>query len=780
MVRKIGDFRIELDISEESALAALVPKLEKTRLIYVYIRKSDPSGHDHNPHYLLVQENVPQLLVSAGVPRAQIRLLEGDTGKSAYLSRQFRLDLAELFDQIGMGSVGTVVVPDISRLFRDAWLKEPASFASRIARHRTLIVTTVAGEWVILDLRKDSDLDQFMGLSKEAAAHRKNLRAQGMKAKELSATLGNYTGGPLPLGWAVRPGLKRYMTDDGKEQAPKPYVYEPHAELKLTIMELSLLPHITSWTGLSRHLRKVGLVIPPFDAATARECYSSTAISRVYVTVGGKRAQLRMDQEHSPSPRMLRNILLEPLAIGVRLYGSGEGAKAYLDKHLRWAKAMDQPPDTQVRVGKTLVGVFPDLAICNTPERVALFYDVWRKWARFDFDTLLNSGWDEEVENTTRTAGRGLTGKHSIDRVQHWAGKLLCMRHENPIDYKMSFNGKHLVWECRSDNVDGISTGSCSVWSNHDALTRILDAHLLRGIETALNGNRSIVRSLTNEINDRNAHLDRLRREERELSNEHKHLLSYSSSYRMALEDQDDAAVTAEMDKYNIETVRPVFVKLIECRREIARLESLPLTASSACSEVELRELLDRTVKAWVHVPVTDKIALIDLFVDDVLVLVANESGQECYVEFRWKNGMTDHLISWRQLTRDERPWTLEEDQVIRKHWRSRCSWAEIASGLLPLRKFSAVVKRTRILGVSKGANRAYAWKKECLEQERSWGLLNPGILYLQLSPKSSDYCLVVRQDGSPGEVIPLPDSVTAGLTKLFADRSCPSAVLDR
>src|SRR5438105_10223742 len=117
MVRAIGDFS-GFDMGNDG-FAQLVGQMDISRLTVVYVRKSDPKGHKEQSAYLMVQERLPDLLVEAGVPRERMVLLEGDIGKSAWLSRRFRKDLGDLFERIGADKVGTVAIRDVSRMFRD-------------------------------------------------------------------------------------------------------------------------------------------------------------------------------------------------------------------------------------------------------------------------------------------------------------------------------------------------------------------------------------------------------------------------------------------------------------------------------------------------------------------------------------------------------------------------------------------------------------------------------------------------------------------------------------
>ena len=141
--RPLGDFS-GFDLPDHD-LAALVRQLDPHRLTVVYVRKSDPGGHKNQAAYLMVQEAVPEALARAGVPPERLILLEGDTGKSAWLSRKFRADLNNLYERIGADEVGTVVVRDISRIFRDTYLKESTDFCARMARFNTKLLTTFGG-----------------------------------------------------------------------------------------------------------------------------------------------------------------------------------------------------------------------------------------------------------------------------------------------------------------------------------------------------------------------------------------------------------------------------------------------------------------------------------------------------------------------------------------------------------------------------------------------------------------------------------------------------------
>jgi hypothetical protein len=788
--RPIGDFS-GIDLPE-SGLAALVRKMDRARATIVYVRKSDPKAHREQAAYLLVQEALPELLVQAGVPRERLVLLEGDTGKSAWLSRKFRADLADLYERIGADKVGTVVVRDVSRMFRDSFLKEPADFCARMARFDTKVLTTFGGEWSLLDLRRDADREQFMKGAREAAAYRKSWRAQSMASKEMSALRGNYTGGPAPFGWAVEAGRARHETPDGVARPPRLVVYPPHAEVKLRIMEASLLPHITSFIQLRRYLLDNGVVVPPFDPETARESFPRSCLSRVwaYLRPDGSRAPVGIDEAFVPSARMLRRILLEPLAVGVRLYGSGDGGKYALRKHQRLAAEMDMPPDTLVRPDRVWVGTFPELALCRTPEQVALYWRVAEKWSPTDLREAVRSRFEQAPPNAGQSAGKPRMARFGYKIVNPWAQRVWCLKHGRGADgapaltHPMALHGSGTSWACYKDYRTQGRDGACSAWACDNVLGRILDAHLLRGITAALEGQHAIIRSLSDDRDERKRAAEKLRQEVADLERERERQLDQADALRRSLEGMEKGFADAELDRFHRERVRPVLASLAEKQRDLRRADDDGLAAPPDTSEREVREVLRRLVDGWDTIPLDEKRFAISVFVARVGVLVGDGAeGKEALVEFAWTDGVVDRLVGWRGPCKDERPWTAEEDEAIRRLWPSGCDWPEIKAELLPRRTFRRVRARARELGVAKGANRSNAWVDRHLDGDRSWGERHPEVLYLHLHPEDGRWCLAVGREGG-GTVMETPEEVGKGLAALghfiatTGDTSRPSSAL--
>ncbi len=369
---------------------------------------------------------------------------------------------------MGAKRVGTVIAIDVARLFRDYTDKEPATFASRMDVQDVNVITQVDNHWILLTMTDTSDNQRFRELARSAAAERKVIRARTMAARERCVLDGGYSGAPAPFGWAVQPKQNRHESIDGKEHSGRLYVYPPHATIKKEIMQLSLRPEIRSLRQLRDLLVVTGIKIPPFELDIAAQSFSRSVLCRAYMSENGVRRQVNKVDSFTPSTRTIEGILLEPLAVGDRLYGSGKHG-AWKAKRLEKQMQLhqDQRSDHMLRTYREFIDTRPDLAVCTTDEEIEMYFRVCEKWSKFDAKVARESSYRVEEKNPSciRKIGRGTGSGHR--HFNEWADHVFCIKHGSDEQYKF-LHTHHLRrdvgrgdWMCTKQYVAGDAAACC-------------------------------------------------------------------------------------------------------------------------------------------------------------------------------------------------------------------------------------------------------------------------------------------------------------------------------
>lgn len=780
-IRAVGDFRSDDDY-DGGGLHALLSQCDLSRKLYLYIRKSNKTGIEQNANYLIAQESLVTHLIDAGVSPEKMVALEDDTGKSGALSRKFRKDLDALFEAIGEGGVGTVVAIDIARLFRDYTDIEPATFAARMGRHKVSVLTTDDGKWLRLQMEEENAKERFKALAKAAAKDRKTIRARTMYSKEQSVLNGNYSGSPVPVGWAVKPGLSKHESDDGIAHAPRMYVYEPHRKIKLEIMQASLLPHIQSYPALYRHLKLHGIAIPPFAPEVGKESFSRSCLCKVWSKEVGGRRYLKRDEPCLPSIYMLPSLLLEPLAIGDRMYGSGRSGYYKMLKAEHMAAMMDRQSDTRVRPGKAYIGNAPELAVCRTQEEIELYWKVVAKWSKIDIKAAKELGYKVQPKNERRTAGIASPGRPRGATITNaWAGKVFCLKHGmddngNPsLLRNMRLVGNNGVWACAKDHIEGKSEHLCSSWGLDNRLGKILDFHLFYNIHAWLASNHQFLQDVSVEHKQAKQRAGELRKEIGALEDERDRQLKRQDDLERRMQGMDEDFVRTQADAFFDANIRPIMISLSKLNKELVWAEAASVAGTADQLEEDFRADLQAVIDTD-NLPVSKKRDLIELFVDHIGILVGDGiDAREAIIVFKWAGisdgsgkPITDVLVSWRGPWKDTRPWTPEEDTAIRELWpaqkpesgeqwfgeQSTDDYLKIKRRLQKGRKFSNIRRRAITLGVADGS-RSKAWQSACAELDSSWGDKNPEVLYLIAGADVPTLAKHATELGQEGELLP-------------------------
>ena len=773
------------------AFAEKVRLLDTTRWIILYIRKSNKAGKAEHGNFLIEQEKVLELLLKAGIPRERILVLDGDTGKSAKLNAKFRKDLDKMMGLLLEEQVGGVIALNIARLFRDRTLQAPSSFAGRMQRSKALLITADGGEWVKKDLNYSSDLKWFLDKAGAAAAELDDIRERTMVSRRNSVfgdDLTNFSGASAPIGYAVKPGYKTYIGSELVSYSPRLYVYNPHAEYKIGVMRVSMLPHIDTFPKLQRHLRDNNLMIPPFDPQIVADTFSRSSLCKVSEGRGKGKIKLPSDASFLPSAHMLRQILLEPLAVGDRFYGSGDDGKYLKRKYEKIAKIMGQSDDSKMNIERIFVGNVPELAICNTPELEQLYYDVWDKWSPWDVRTARASDYEEMVPNEARAVRPASSGRApDPENFNPWVSKVWCLKHgededsEPVFDHPMVRNGRG--WTCMKDNLKALIDGVCSNWGCNDILTKVLDAHLRLTIRMILDGKKALVENLVEARDADKAQLQSLHETVKELEADLMNAQASATAQRKAMQKAEIEDYEEQIDEYLARHMVPVAKNLATAKRDLELLRARLDQVEASNSRHEVMDMLSKYLT--VACPTNaQQMEIVAHMVKSVGVLVSDGfNTRAVYVRFAWMNGEVDDLVSWRESSRDDRPWTEAEDAVLDTCWADKSlSWLDIRGQLQPFRKFSSAHRRADAQGLTSKIRRTAAWTDAARASDRNFADNNPDLLYLWLlqdPDEGTEVCRMIHQSAFDLEAAltmhDFPEEVSDSLQVLFAEM-CPAS----
>lgn len=730
MIRAYVDNNTNQDVMK---LRALLAQCDPTRKICVFVRKSQKNDRTG---YLHAQEGLDTMLMEAGAPREQIIVIREPDGTSGWLGRKYRAGLQQFFDLLGDGVVGTVVLIDLARLHRDYTEREPANFASRMGKNNVSVVTKIAGAWDHLAMGNGKHSAIYLEQARIYAKERLHIRDRTMAAKRQWIMDGGASGGgAAPVGWYDTPGKSKYENPDGMVPALR-HIYPAHAEIKLRIMRLSLRPDIKNYAQLRRAIIEAGLVIPPFPPEMAPTAFPRSSLGRVFRKTANGLQKIGMDESVVPGPSMLESLLLEPLALGDVAVGSGDTGAYMVQQMEEMAEVLDQKADCLITPYKQFVRNAPDQAICNTPELRDLYFAVARKWSKIDMERAHNSEYRDIQPNPYREIK--LDRKDSRTLQNPWAGFVYCFKHlgedgKPDLLHRMQLGGDS--WRCREDH---FSPRACSLWADDNRLGRILDAHLRRGLHLLLSQNTTLLHDIFAQRDAAKVQAARMVQEIAELEEEKTRRLEQLAALQTSLAGLDADFVKRELERFAKENVRPIMESLAQRQKDKAAAEAEGLLTDADKTEEEIRRELHDVYCNWDRLSFGRKKAIITLLVNHVGVITGDlDTHAESIIYFRWAGAreITDVLVGWRTF-RDSRPWTAEEDEVLRECWTQGVDYDAICARLQPGRKYWTVRHRVQALRLcTRGSRVRPAGEEEAIPaRELSWGERNPDLLYYLLS----------------------------------------------
>jgi outer membrane murein-binding lipoprotein Lpp len=742
--RKLGDFTGIQQRSHDGAgshnpfksfAPALMNHLDrdgKQRNLAVYERQSDVAGAGKRDFYRLDQAEIKPKLVNAGIPEERVERFVGDDDKSGSSSEHIRQSLYSLLMDVRAERIGVVAIRDVARLFRDPSQKGPVRFANACARAHVMVLTNKGGQWELLDMNDYGDRNTFIDWCREAATDLLEIIQKTGSAKEISVSFGNYAGGPLPVGYYAKPGLPAHL-NGGVATRPTINVYQPHALLKLHVMRMSLLPEIKSLRDLERHLRKHNITFPPFNNDIVHFAFTRSCIHKIkIIEQDGKRRRLGYDESFIPSPVMLENILLHPIALGDRLYGTGPTGKYDLAKLDEIAKREDKPLISFVRIHREFVGTFDHLRLFRRDEEPVtlgnewmeseeLFWKVWEKWGKTDLKTVRQHEYAPEVietaaENPKRVNKPKQGRPQTFQYRTPWYGKVFCLRHGAENEKPTSFFTMHTfestrpngstdyAWKCYRDYERDCSKGICCLWGNDEVMTRMLDTHLELKLADALSNDTLFLAPIKEAEAERERRINVLSTDLERIEAQIEEIEYELKEWRSRITPANKESIRAKITSLN-NGLHPLIEEqaMLVRERDYLRSESADNLTNSTGSKSDLRELVKVSLDKWSQGSVAARRTIIEQFVDWVGVLVGDGiHGHESLVLIKWKRvDVPDILVGWRGSGPDERPWIPEEDDWLRKTWgNKKLSWFQIRKGLQPFRRYTASYFRTRELGI--------------------------------------------------------------------------------
>lgn len=155
----------------------------------------------------------------------------GRRGEIKSVSGTLRIDqregLTAVVEEIQRGTVGAVLVVDVSRLFRDEDMVEPMTFAKLCKKYKVLIMT-LDDTYNFNDERR-SDLDRFYLEAKAAADFiKKHVRGKMLKGRMNKAKRGEHASGAPPVGFSVLSTISPGGVTKNLQYTPNPHA--PHVE----------------------------------------------------------------------------------------------------------------------------------------------------------------------------------------------------------------------------------------------------------------------------------------------------------------------------------------------------------------------------------------------------------------------------------------------------------------------------------------------------------------------------------------------------------------------
>ena len=765
------------------AIRKELPNLDLTRKFVVYVRKSNPAAETAKGNYLAYQEHLHLYLEEAGVGKEQIEVFSEDVGISAVYDEKYRPSLKKIDNWLlNPDIIGTIVVVDISRIYRDPTMVGPSLLASKLKTNRVKILTFDGGSPNVMDMRNQGHYDNFIQRCMKAANHRHELRTLTTRAREQAFESGFWSGSPLPVGWALTLPTTETRLGRRVEVGAKVVMYEPHAKIKMQIMRLADDPKIKTYKQLLLAVQVAGIVIPPFEDSLLRNYMQSRSCLKNCGTRNPDGTILRHDADTDkvPTKTMLVNLLLDPLALGYRMYGSGveSGGRELRALTRKYANMGGKTHDSLIRDYREFGNVDPDLAICKTEEEEALYWRLLHKWSQYDADVLRDSNFTSYSKNKERVKlPRGRPAGESLSNG--WVGLLYCMRHG--YDETGDANRTHLMtynagkraerirdtarWECNKDNRDTYCSPCIRIGGN-DRLTRVLDDFFRRRVLSVViriqheyHDNGDIVLSLEAQLDDLTRQHDR---KQKDVNRQNKMLMAKIVSW-----EEDDACTPDEVDaetvRYQREWIKPEEDALRQITRSIKDLEHQIATAIPAQVDMKnvagLVQQMTRQNLWHMLTPAMWRDILLCL-VESVEVWADTEPViDDVYVSVKWKCGLEDTLITWRNPPLDRRPFSHEEDEALQALWASNCTVEELRAQLQPGRRYLLVRRHVQQDLKVNNANRSREWREHFDFLGKSYHQRHPDALYFmsdgdswqEISEANED---IARHAGLPHDVV--------------------------
>lgn len=750
-----------------SGLREYVKRMDLTRDVYVYMRQSKVSGN--NKLYRAAQTDLAEQLIDAGVPRERLIVLAFDDGKSATLNEKYRDDYNRLKTAVSSGSVGTVVCIEISRLHRDPTAKQQTDMASLMSWKKVCVLTQNESQaWLWLDMHDPNANVTYRDYAAKAASEWGRIRARSMTSKIKGLKEGAAsTGGTIPFGWRLVPGLKKAESPTGEHQPPRITIYKPHALIKLRMMRESLKPHIKHKGDLRRHLTDLGITIPPFDAALPIVVFNRSCMRNICRKIGGERVYLKRSETISDfGPAFLDNALLEPQVLGDVRFGSGVGGQYALAKQKEIADSMMQDCFSKITPGRVFAYHNRALALCRPEnyddlpeaeqdewvefptyaELEELYRDVVRKWSHVDLIAARQDNYKTQPTNAERPA-RVQKGR-PYGTANPWAGFVWCGNHgfseDGPnLHETLKFaqhkaaqdsDGDYEQWQCSANQRDAETRGTlCQTWSG-GTLRRVLNAHVKRRLHNIVQGEEQLFKDIFEIRQKAKADCEQLKRDIERLQTEQRRAMDKYDRYDRMLTDAPATERNDTLDTILRDEIKPLMAKLAELKSDYEQAVAAGADTDIEKTAGELKASLADCYVKFDTLPTERKRHLFGLLVENVVVYTGDGiSAEESVILFTWKNLETEMLVTWRDQVRDMRPWTEAEDEAIKELWQSDCDFETLQERLLPGRKYNAMKRRAIAIEATgqKGKNRKVSLRDQAAVKEQSWHEQHPDVLYL-------------------------------------------------
>jgi len=347
-----------------------------------------------------------------------------------------RQDFFEMRERIAAHITGTVVASDLARLFRNRRFKGPTDFGSLCEVCHVKILISIDERWELLDMADRTDQGRFLKECMKAAEERSVIKARLGKARirTLRSNRLAWSGGPINIGYAV---TQRQRLSNGTNVRRELYIDEPHAEVVHKVLRAALRLEILIWPQFRDFCWTTGIVVPPYDETLRADVGPKSVLY--------SKGRANMDVPHKLSVKNLQTILINPLLLGDRLYGSGKSERHTLKVVRDIQEAEGQRLDCKVQEHRKPLDAepVPEPAILKTPEDKALFWAAAEKWLPFDLWAVRQSGYSIRAN-----------GRSTKNRAQ--ASQVLVKRQAayDPIHGR----GTLLVGNMASAGTDGLST----------------------------------------------------------------------------------------------------------------------------------------------------------------------------------------------------------------------------------------------------------------------------------------------------------------------------------